>query len=568
MSTNDVSANDMSAKSDIEIAQAANVLPIQDIADKLGIPPDALIPYGNDKAKISAAFIDSQSQQNDGKLILVTAVSPTPAGEGKTTTTVGLGDGLNRIGKRAVICLREPSLGPCFGMKGGAAGGGYAQVVPMTDINLHFTGDFHAIGAANNLLAALIDNHMHWDNALSIDPRRVTWRRVVDMNDRALRSITSGLGGYPNGVVREAGFDITVASEIMAIFCLATDFADLETRLGNIVLGFTRDNAPVTVRELNAHGAMTALLRDAFQPNVVQTMENNPALMHGGPFANIAHGCNSVAATKIALKLADYVVTEAGFGADLGAEKFFNIKCRKAGLQPSAVVLVATIRALKMQGGVAKDALSKENVSALRDGCKNLERHLRNLGKFGVPLVVAINHFTADTDAEVAVIEEFCAAHGVRAIKCTHWADGGSGTVDMAEHVAELCDSGHAQFRTLYDDDMPLWEKAATIAREIYGADDIFAEKKVRDDFARFEKDGYGRYPICMAKTQYSFSTDPNLLGAPTGHVVPIREIRLAAGAEFIVVVCGAIMTMPGLPRVPAANAIRVNAGGRIEGLF
>jgi formate--tetrahydrofolate ligase len=558
----------VAVKSDIEIAQAANVRPIQEIAEKLEIPADALIPYGHDKAKISADFINSQGNKKEGKLILVTAVSPTPAGEGKTTTTVGLGDALNLIGKNAVICLREPSLGPCFGMKGGAAGGGYAQVVPMADINLHFTGDFHAIGAANNLLAALIDNHMHWENQLNIDPRRVTWRRVVDMNDRALRTVTSGLGGYHNGVVREAGFDITVASEIMAIFCLATDLADLENRLGNIVLGYTRQDEPVTVRELNAHGAMTALLRDAFQPNLVQTMENNPAFMHGGPFANIAHGCNSVIATKTAMKLADYVVTEAGFGADLGAEKFFNIKCRKAGLSPDAVVLVATIKALKMQGGVAKGDLGTENVAALQDGCKNLERHIRNLGKFGVPVIVAINHYTADTDAEVKVVENFCEKFEVKAIKCTHWADGGKGTIEMAEHVVELCDSGAAQFRTLYRDDTSLWDKAAIIAREIYGADDIIADKKVRDQFARFEREGYSKYPICMAKTQYSFSTDPNLLGAPSGHVVPIREIRLAAGAEFVVVVCGAIMTMPGLPRVPAANAIRVNEEGRIEGLF
>jgi len=558
----------VAVKSDIEIAQAANVKPIQEIAAKLDIPADALVPYGHDKAKISADFIESREGGKDGKLILVTAVSPTPAGEGKTTTTVGLGDAMNLIGKNALMCLREPSLGPCFGMKGGAAGGGYAQVVPMADINLHFTGDFHAIGAANNLLAALIDNHMHWENQLNIDPRRVTWRRVVDMNDRALRTVTSGLGGYHNGVVREAGFDITVASEIMAIFCLATDFKDLETRLGNIVLGYTRQNEPVTVRELNAQGAMTALLRDAFQPNLVQTMENNPSLMHGGPFANIAHGCNSVVATKTGLKLADYVVTEAGFGADLGAEKFFNIKCRKAGLSPDAVVLVATIKALKMQGGVAKDELGSENVAALKDGCKNLERHIRNLGKFGVPAVVAINRYTADTDAEVAAVREFCEGYGVRAIDCTHWADGGAGATELAEHVVELCDSGVAQFRTLYNDDMSLWDKAATIAREIYAADDIIADKKVRDQFAKYEHEGFGKYPICMAKTQYSFSTDPNLLGAPSGHVVPIREIRLAAGAEFVVVVCGAIMTMPGLPRVPAANNIRVNEEGRIEGLF
>ena len=558
----------MAVKSDIEIAQAADVRPIQEIAAKLKIPNEALIPYGHDKAKISADFIRANGKSKNGKLILVTAVSPTPAGEGKTTTTVGLGDGLNLIGKKAVICLREPSLGPCFGMKGGAAGGGYAQVVPMTDINLHFTGDFHAIGAANNLLAALIDNHMHWENELNIDPRRVNWRRVLDMNDRTLRSITSGLGGFHNGVVREAGFDITVASEVMAIFCLATDLQDLETRLGNIVLGYTRANEPVTVRQLNAHGSMTALLRDSFQPNLVQTMENNPAFMHGGPFANIAHGCNSVVATTTALKLADYVVTEAGFGADLGAEKFFNIKCRKAGLEPDAVVLVATIKALKMHGGVAVGDLATENLKALRDGCKNLERHIRNLGKFGVPVVVAINHFTADTDAEVKLVQDFCAKYHVKAIKCTHWADGGKGTTEIAKHVAELCDGGAAQFRTLYDDDLSLWEKTATIAREIYGADDIIADKKVREQFAQFEKEGYSKYPICMAKTQYSFSTDPNLLGAPSGHVVPIREIRLAAGAEFIVVVCGAIMTMPGLPRVPAANAIGVNKDGQIEGLF
>ena len=558
----------MAVKSDIEIAQAATLKPIEEIAEILGIPSDDLIPYGHDKAKISADFIRASANHKDGKLILVTAVSPTPAGEGTTTTTVGLGDAMNLIGKKTLMCLREPSLGPCFGMKGGAAGGGYAQVVPMTDINLHFTGDFHAIGAANNLLAALIDNHMHWENELNIDPRRVTWRRVVDMNDRALRSVTSGLGGYHNGVVREAGFDITVASEIMAIFCLANDLKDLENRLGNIVLGYTRKDEPVTVRQLNAQGAMTALLRDALQPNLVQTMENNPALMHGGPFANIAHGCNSVMATQTGLKLADYVVTEAGFGADLGAEKFLNIKCRKAGLSPDAVVLVATIKALKMQGGVAKEDLGTENVEALRNGCRNLERHMRNLAKFGVPVAVAINRYTADTDAEVEVVREFCERFGVKAINCTHWADGGKGTKELAEHVVALCDSGTAQFRTLYDDDISLWDKAATIAKEIYGADDIIADKKVREQFAKFEREGYGKYPICMAKTQYSFSTDPNLLGAPSGHHVAIREIRLAAGAEFVVVVTGAIMTMPGLPRVPAANAICVNDEGRIEGLF
>ena len=558
----------MSAKSDIEIAQAADVQPIVDVGARLGIPAESLIPFGHDKAKISADFIKANGHARDGKLILVTAVSPTPAGEGKTTTTVGLGDGLNKIGKNAAICLREPSLGPCFGMKGGAAGGGYAQVVPMTDINLHFTGDFHAIGAAHNLLAALIDNHMHWENQLNIDPRRVTWRRVIDMNDRALRAITSGLGGYHNGVVREAGFDITVASEIMAIFCLATDLADLEQRIGRIVLGYTRDNQPVTVSQLGAQGAMTALLRDAFQPNLVQTMENNPAFMHGGPFANIAHGCNSVIATTTALKLADYVVTEAGFGADLGAEKFFNIKCRKAGLTPDAVVLVATIKALKMHGGVEKDALSVESVGAVEKGCRNLGRPIRNLGHFGVPVVVAVNRFTSDTEGEVSAVQKFCKELGVEAINCTHWSDGGAGATELAEKVVALCDSDAAQFRTLYDDSATLWDKAREIAREIYGADDIIADKKVRDQFAEFDAAGYGHYPVCMAKTQYSFSTDPNLLGAPTGHVVPVREIRLAAGAEFVVVICGAIMTMPGLPRKPAADGIRVNAEGRIEGLF
>jgi len=558
----------VSAKSDIEIAQAAAVKPITEIAAKLDIPLESLIPYGHDKAKISKEFIKSLEDRPDGKLILVTAVSPTPAGEGKTTTTVGLGDGLNLIGKKALMCLREPSLGPCFGMKGGAAGGGYAQVVPMTDINLHFTGDFHAIGAANNLLAALIDNHMHWENQLNIDPRRVTWRRVVDMNDRTLRTITSGLGGYHNGVVREAGFDITVASEIMAIFCLATDLEDLENRLCNIVLGYSRSNEPVTVRELNAQGAMTALLMDALQPNLVQTIENNPALMHGGPFANIAHGCNSVMATKTGLKLADYVVTEAGFGADLGAEKFFDIKCRKAGLKPDAVVLVATIKALKMHGGVAKTDLGEENVAALKDGLKNLGRHLRNLAQFGVPVVVGVNRFTADTEAEIQAVQDYCDDFGVKAVSSNHWAEGGAGATDLAKEIVKVADSGSAQFRTLYSDELPLWDKAKRIATSIYGADDIIADQKIRDQFAQFQEAGYGHYPVCMAKTQYSFSTDPNLLGAPEGHVVPIREVRLAAGAEFIVIVCGAIMTMPGLPRVPAADAIRVNSEGQIEGLF
>ena len=558
----------MAFKSDIEIAQAATLKPIQDIGEKAGIPVDALIPYGNDKAKIRAEFIKANGRNKKGKLVLVTAVSPTPAGEGKTTTTVGLGDGLHKIGKNAMICLREPSLGPCFGMKGGAAGGGYAQVVPMEDINLHFTGDFHAIGAAHNLLAALIDNHLHWENQLDIDPRQVTWRRVVDMNDRPLRTITAGLGGYINGVVRETGFDITVASEIMAIFCLATDLEDLEKRLSNIVLGYTYDHKPVTVGQLGAQGAMTALLKDALQPNLVQTLENNPALMHGGPFANIAHGCNSVVATKTALGLADYVITEAGFGADLGAEKFFDIKCRKAGLSPDAVVLVATVRALKMHGGVAKTDLTNEDVDALKLGCKNLGRHIRNLGKFGVPVVVAINRFTSDTDAECEAIRDFCRDLGVEAVDSTHWADGGAGATDLAERVVDLCSRDAAQFRTLYSDELSLWDKAQRIARELYGAEDIIADKKVRDQFREFEAMGYGHYPVCMAKTQNSFSTDPLLLGAPTGHHVPIREIRLAAGAEFIVVICGAIMTMPGLPRKPAADNIRVDAEGKITGLF
>ena len=558
----------MTAKTDIEIAQEAELLPIEEIGKKLGLSSDLLIPYGRDKAKIDYPVLENFENRPEGKLILVTAVSPTPAGEGKTTTTVGLGDALHTIGKNAAVCLREPSLGPCFGMKGGAAGGGYAQVVPMTDINLHFTGDFHAIGAAHNLLAALVDNHIHWENQLGIDPRRVTWNRVVDMNDRALRNVVIGLGGTPHGVPRESGFDITVASEVMAIFCLASDLADLERRLANIIVGYTVDLQPVAVRDLDAQGAMMALLRDAFRPNLVQTMENTPALMHGGPFANIAHGCNSVMATKTALKLADYVVTEAGFGADLGAEKFFDIKCRKAQLKPSAVVLVATVRALKMHGGVAKENLTGENVKAVRKGCENLGQHLRNLGHFGVPIAVAINHFTADTDAELDVIRSYCEAYGVEVHLCRHWAEGGKGATGLARHVVELVDGHTPQFHTLYDDDMPLWEKARHVARTIYGAEDLIADKKVRDQFARFQKDGYGKYPVCMAKTQYSFSTDPNLLGAPKGHVVPVREIRLAAGAEFVVVVCGAIMTMPGLPRKPAAGGMRVNASGQIEGLF
>ncbi|MDH3441868.1 MAG: formate--tetrahydrofolate ligase [Gammaproteobacteria bacterium] len=554
--------------SDIEIAQAANKKPIAEVAAKLGLTVDDIIPFGHDKAKISYDFLNGIGDKEDGKLILVTAISPTPAGEGKTTTTVGLGDGLNAIGKNATICLREPSLGPCFGMKGGAAGGGYAQVVPMTDINLHFTGDFHAIGAAHNLLSALIDNHMHWENQLNIDPRRVTWRRVMDMNERALRTITSGLGGFHNGVVREAGFDITVASEIMACFCLATDLEDLRKRIGNITIGYTRDEKPVQARALKAEGSMTALLRDALQPNLVQTLENNPALMHGGPFANIAHGCNSVIATKTALKLSDYVVTEAGFGADLGAEKFLNIKCRKAGLNPDAIVLVATTKALKMHGGVAKSDLKGENVEAIKKGCANLGRHIRNLGQFGVPVTVAINHYITDTDAEHQAIKDFCAEFNVSCTVSSHWEHGGKGATDLAEAVVDLVDNHTSQFHPLYRDDVPLWDKVRRIARSIYGAEDIIADKKVRQQFAEYEAAGYGHYPICMAKTQYSFSTDPQLMGAPEGHDVPIREIRLATGAEFLVVICGAIMTMPGLPRVPAAEGIDVTSEGRITGLF
>jgi formate--tetrahydrofolate ligase len=556
------------AKSDIEIAREATLKPISEIAQKLGIAPESFKPFGHDKAKLTSEFINSIQGNPDGKLILVTAISPTPAGEGKTTTTVGLGDGLNSIGKKAVMCLREPSLGPCFGMKGGAAGGGYAQVVPMEDINLHFTGDFHAIGAAHNLLSALIDNHIHWENKSGLDPRRVTWKRVLDMNDRSLRDITIGLGGPGNGTPRESGFDITVASEIMAIFCLATDLDDLTRRIGNIVVGYTRDQKPVLARDVDAPGAMTVLLKDAFMPNLVQTLENNPAFIHGGPFANIAHGCNSVIATKTALKLADYVVTEAGFGADLGAEKFFDIKCRKAGLKPDAVVLVATARALKMHGGVAKDQLAGENVVAIRKGCENLGRHIRNLKQFGVPVTVAINRFSADSDGELEAIRDYCAEFGVKAFDCNHWGEGSKGTQELASHVAAVADSGQAQFHTLYDDELSLWEKTRHVARSLYGADDVIADKKVREQFAKFEADGYGHFPVCMAKTQYSFSTDPTLIGAPIGHDVPIREIRLSAGAEFVVVVCGDIMTMPGLPRVPSANSIRLNDKGQVEGLF
>ena len=554
--------------SDIEIARAAKMLPIADIGDRLGIPEDALVPFGRTKAKISGSYLSSLSDRPDGKLILVTAINPTPAGEGKTTTTVGLGDGLNRIGKKTAICLREPSLGPCFGMKGGAAGGGHAQVVPMEDINLHFTGDFHAITSAHNLLSALIDNHIYWGNKLDIDSRRVTWRRVMDMNDRALRSIVASLGGVSNGYPRESGFDITVASEIMAILCLATDLDDLQKRLGDIVIGYRRDKTAITARDLEADGAMTVLLKEASQPNLVQTLENNPAFVHGGPFANIAHGCNSVMATKAALKLADYVVTEAGFGADLGAEKFFDIKCRKAGLSPDAAVIVATVRALKMNGGVAKEDLGAENVEAVRNGCANLGRHIENVKQFGVPAVVAINHFTADTDAEVAAVEQFCAEHGVEAVLARHWADGSAGTEALARKVAELADSGKAQFAPLYDDELPLFAKIEEVAKRIYRADEVIADKSVRDQLHAWERDGFGHLPVCMAKTQYSFSTDPTLRGAPTGHSVPIREVRLSAGAGFIVAICGEIMTMPGLPSVPAATKIGLGPNGQIEGLF
>jgi formate--tetrahydrofolate ligase len=557
-----------SVKSDIEIAREARMKPIMEIGARLGIPKESLIPYGHTKAKLDLNFIDTLSKRPDGKLILVTAINPTPAGEGKTTTTVGLGDGLNTIGKKAIICLREPSLGPCFGMKGGAAGGGYAQIVPMEDINLHFTGDFHAITAAHNLLAAMIDNHIYWGNELTIDSRRVSWRRVMDMNDRALREVVCSLGGVANGYPRESGFDITVASEIMAILCLATSISDLERRLGQIVVAQRRDRGQVLAKDLKAPGAMTVLLKDALLPNLVQTLENNPAFVHGGPFANIAHGCNSVMATKTALKLADYVVTEAGFGADLGAEKFFDIKCRKAGLTPSAAVVVATVRALKMHGGIARDELQKENVAALRKGLANLGRHLENMKKFGVPMAVAINHFLTDTDAEVEAVREFCKEHHVEAFKCTHWAHGSKGAEALARHVAMLADKGVSQFKPIYGDDLSLWDKTKTIAREIYRAEDIVADKSVRDQLKSFEALGYGKFPICMAKTQYSFSTDPNLKGAPVDHVVPIREVRLSAGAEFIVVICGDIMTMPGLPKIPSAEVIGLDEAGRIEGLF
>ncbi len=554
--------------SDIEIARAAKKKPIMEIGEKLGIPAEHLLPYGHDKAKVSADFIASKKGGKDGKLILVTAINPTPAGEGKTTTTVGLGDGLNRIGKKAMICIREASLGPNFGMKGGAAGGGYAQVVPMEDMNLHFTGDFHAITTAHSLLSAMIDNHIYWGNELDIDTRRVAWRRVVDMNDRSLRQIVSPLGGPANGFPRESGFDITVASEVMAILCLATDLKDLQKRLGDIIVAYRRDKSPVFARDIKADGAMAVLLKDAIQPNLVQTLENNPAFVHGGPFANIAHGCNSVVATTTALKLCDYVVTEAGFGADLGAEKFFDIKCRKAGLKPSAAVVVATIRALKMNGGVKKDDLGAENVDAVKKGCANLGRHIENVKQFGVPVVVAINHFVTDTDAEVQAVKDYVAGQGAEAILCQHWAKGSEGTVDLANKVVEMVEAGTAQFSPLYPDEMPLFEKIDTVVKRIYRGSEAIADKAVRAQLHAWEEAGYGNLPVCMAKTQYSFSTDPNLRGAPTDHVVPVREVRLSAGAGFVVAICGEIMTMPGLPRKPAAESIMLNEDGQIEGLF
>jgi formate--tetrahydrofolate ligase len=558
----------MSYKSDIEIAREAKKRPIQEIGAKLGISSDDLLPYGHDKAKVSQSFIDSVQDRPNGKLILVTAINPTPAGEGKTTTTVGLGDGLNRIGKKAAICIREASLGPNFGMKGGAAGGGYAQIVPMEEMNLHFTGDFHAITSAHNLLAAMIDNHIYWGNELGIDDRRVVWRRVVDMNDRALRDIVTSLGGVSNGSPRQTGFDITVASEVMAILCLAKNLQDLQKRLGDMIVAYRRDKSPVYCRDIKADGAMTVLLKDAMQPNLVQTLENNPAFVHGGPFANIAHGCNSVTATTTALKIADYVVTEAGFGADLGAEKFMNIKCRKAGLAPDAVVIVATVRAMKMNGGIAKADLGAENVEAVKKGCPNLGRHIANVKSFGVPVVVGINHFVSDTDAEVQAVKDYVKAQGAEAILCKHWAKGSEGITELAHKVVQLAESGSANFAPLYPDDMPLFQKVETVAKRIYHADEVIADKSIREQLRAWEAAGYGNLPVCMAKTQYSFSTDPNLRGAPTGHSVPIREVRLSAGAGFVVVICGEIMTMPGLPKVPSAETIRLNADGQIEGLF
>ena len=557
-------------KSDIQIAREAKMQPINEVLAKINVPDEstAFSPMGRHIAKINLEYLDTLKDKPEGKLILVTAITPTPAGEGKTTTSVGLNDGLNKIGKKSIVCLREPSLGPSLGMKGGAAGGGYAQVVPMEQINLHFTGDFHAITSAHNLLSALIDNHIYWGNKLDIDVRRIVWKRVMDMNDRSLRSININLGGVANGFPREDGFDITVASEIMAIFCLSNDLEDLEKRIGNITIAYTRDKKPVYAKDLKAHGPMTVLLKDAIRPNVTQTLENNPAIIHGGPFANIAHGCNSVIATKTGLKLADYVVTEAGFGADLGAEKFLDIKCRKSNLKPSCVVIVATIRALKMHGGVAKDDLKNENVDALKKGLVNLERHIENVKKFGLPVAIAVNHFIKDTDSEVKALIDFCENLGVKASLCTHWANGGEGTKELAAHVADLCEKKDARFNFLYESKTPLFKKIETIAKEIYRADEVIADTKIRDQLKGFEEAGYGELPICVAKTQYSFSTDPNLKGAPTGHVLPVREIRLSSGAEFIVVVCGAIMTMPGLPRVPAADSIKLNDKGDIEGLF
>ena len=557
-------------KSDIQIAREAKMQPINDILAKINVPDDsaAFSPMGRHIAKINLEYLDTLKNKPNGKLVLVTAITPTPAGEGKTTTSVGLNDGLNKIGKKSIVCLREPSLGPSFGMKGGAAGGGYAQVIPMEQINLHFTGDFHAITSAHNLLSALIDNHIYWENKLNIDVRRIIWKRVMDMNDRSLRSININLGGIANGFPREDGFDITVASEIMAIFCLSNDLEDLEKRIGNITIAYTRDKKPVYAKDLKAQGPMTVLLKDAIRPNVTQTLENNPAIIHGGPFANIAHGCNSVIATKTGLKLADYVVTEAGFGADLGAEKFLDIKCRKSDLKPSCVVIVATIRALKMHGGVAKDNLKIENIDAVKKGLINLERHIENVKKFGLPVAVAVNHFIKDTDNEVKALIDFCDNLGVKASLCTHWANGGEGAKELASHVTELCEKNDAKFKFLYESKTPLFKKIEIIAKEIYRADEVIADTKIRDQLKSFENEGYGDFPICIAKTQYSFSTDPSLKGAPTGHVLPIREIKLSSGAEFIVVVCGAVMTMPGLPRVPAANSIKLNKSGEIEGLF
>ncbi|CDZ25253.1 formate--tetrahydrofolate ligase [Neorhizobium galegae] len=555
-------------RSDIEIARAAKKKPIVEIGAKLGIPVEALAPYGHDKAKVGADFISSLSGKKDGKLILVTAINPTPAGEGKTTTTVGLGDGLNRIGKKAIICVREPSLGPCFGVKGGAAGGGYSQVIPMEDINLHFTGDFHAITSAHNLLSTMIDNHIYWGNAENMDTRRISWRRVMDMNDRALRQTVVSLGGVANGFPRESGFDITVASEVMAILCLAADLKDLERRLGDIVIGYRFDRSPVFARDLKADKAMTVLLKDAMQPNLVQTLENNPAFVHGGPFANIAHGCNSVIATRTALKLGDYVVTEAGFGADLGAEKFFDIKCRKAGLKPDAAVIVATVRALKMNGGVKKEDLGRENVEALKRGASNLGRHIANVRKFGVPVVVAINHFTSDTEDEIAAVKDYAARHGADGIVCRHWAEGSAGIEELALKVVELAEGGQAKFQPLYPDHLPLLEKIEIIASKIYHAGEVTTDRGVRDQLKAWEEQGYGDLPICIAKTQYSFSTDPALRGAPEGHIVHVREVRLSAGAGFVVAITGEIMTMPGLPRVPSAERIFLNEDGFVEGLF